>query len=52
MPELEYAINPRDPELNIEWEIASNKTIKKIISIKDAQAPSLEQRKLDGLLPK
>ena len=52
LPELEFEINPRDPELNIEWEIASNEKIKKIISAKDVKAPSLERRKLDNLLPK
>jgi len=51
MPNLEYEINPNDPELAINWDHIGNAGTEKLISKKDSNAPTLEQRRLDNLLP-
>jgi dTDP-4-dehydrorhamnose 3,5-epimerase len=45
-PDLEYAINPLDADLNIDWPISQM-----IISNKDTNAPSLTQLRQLGKLP-
>lgn len=47
-PEAEKAINPLCSTLNIEW----NKDIPILLSPKDEAAPSLDQQKSAGLLPR
>lgn len=50
-PQDEYEINPMDSDLNIDWPLGLVGETGLIISYKDAQAPSLAQRMLDGKLP-
>lgn len=50
-PEFEYEISPRDSELNIEWQLNSGLELTNILSKKDSLAPSLENRRVSGLLP-
>jgi dTDP-4-dehydrorhamnose 3,5-epimerase len=50
-PEFEYGIHPMDPELNINWNLGSDLDNSAIISAKDLDAPTLEERKLEGRLP-
>lgn len=47
-PEREHGVNPLDPELGIAWP----EHIPPILSPKDAQAPSLAEAGLTGLLPR
>jgi len=46
--EAEKAINPLCPTLNIEW----NNNFQILLSLKDEAAPSLDQQKSAGLLPR
>lgn len=50
-PEFEYEISPRDTDLKIEWESNSGLELTNILSKKDYLAPSLENRRVNGLLP-
>lgn len=45
-PSREFAVNPLDPELGIEWPVAEP-----TLSTRDAAAPSLAQALADSLLP-
>lgn len=51
-PSNEFEINPLDPDLNIDWHLDLVGNTGHIISPKDAQAPSLQERLADGRLPK
>ena len=51
-PSHEFEINPLDPDLNIDWHLDLVGNTGHIISPKDAQAPSLQERLADGRLPK
>lgn len=46
-PSEEYEINPLDPELGIDWPLAE-----RLMSPKDANAPTLDTRLSEGNLPK
>ena len=50
-PELEYEIQPFDPDLDIDWrlELLGGTEVK--MSPKDAKAPTLGQRSIEGKLP-
>ena len=48
-PSEEYAINPLDPALAVNWRMNTSELI---ISEKDRNAPTLEGRKTSGKLPK
>lgn len=50
-PEFEYEIQPTDPAMKIDWHLELIGGVGVILSPKDAQAPTLEQRRLDGKLP-
>ena len=50
-PELEFGILPTDTELNIDWHLESLGGMNPVLSEKDAEAPTLEARKLEGKLP-
>ena len=50
-PELEFGILPTDTELNIDWHLKSLHGMNPVLSEKDAEAPTLEARKLEGKLP-
>lgn len=51
MPELEYEIQPLDPDLGIDWKFELLAGTKVIMSQKDAEAPTLTQRFIEGKLP-
>jgi dTDP-4-dehydrorhamnose 3,5-epimerase len=51
MPEFEYEINPTDAALNINWHLELSGGIGYVMSPKDAQAPTLEERRAAGQLP-
>ena len=46
-PQEEFEINPRDPELAIEWP-----GVEHLVSSKDASASILAERKAEGRLPR
>jgi len=46
-PEREHGVHPLDPDIGIAWPDG----IEPVLSGKDADAPSLEQARRDGLLP-
>lgn len=50
-PEFEFAIQPTDPDLGIDWHLALIGGIGTVTSPKDAQAPTLESRKISNELP-
>jgi dTDP-4-dehydrorhamnose 3,5-epimerase len=50
-PEFEYEINPFDEELDIKWDFEMIDGRAYVMSEKDAQAPSLNHRKINGELP-
>ena len=50
--ENEYGISPKDPELNIAWPNSFSKSINKIVSTKDSQAPTIKERQELGELPR
>ena len=50
-PELEFGILPTDTELDIDWHLNSLDGMNPVLSEKDAGAPTLEARKLEGKLP-
>lgn len=50
-PELEFGILPTDAELAINWHFKSLDETNLVLSTKDAEAPTLEARKLEGKLP-
>ena len=50
-PNLEYGIQPTDPELNINWHLELIGGVGVVFSTKDAQAPSLKERFTEGKLP-
>lgn len=51
-PELEFEIQPFDPDLDIDWklELLGGTDVK--MSQKDTKAPTLSQRSIEGKLPK
>ena len=51
-PDVEYEIQPTDPELNIDWHLQLIGGVGVVISDKDAQAPTLAERLAEGKLPK
>ncbi len=50
-PELEYEIQPLDPDLGIDWNLELLGGTELIMSQKDAEAPTLAQRFIEGKLP-
>lgn len=50
-PGFEFEIQPTDPELGIDWHLELTDGIGILISPKDAQAPSLQERATKGQLP-
>lgn len=50
-PELEYEIQPLDPDLGIDWKLELLGGTELIMSQKDAEAPTLAQRFIEGKLP-
>ena len=50
-PELEYEIQPFDPDLDIDWKLELLGGTELIMSQKDAEAPTLAQRFIEGKLP-
>lgn len=51
-PKTEYEINPLDPGLKINWESEIINKPEILMSPKDSASPTLEERNLEGLLPK
>lgn len=51
-PEFEFDIQPTDPDMGIDWHLELIGGIGMVTSPKDAQAPTLEQRRIKGSLPK
>ena len=51
-PDVEFEIQPTDPELNIDWHLQLIGGVGVVISDKDAQAPTLAERFAEGKLPK
>ena len=49
-PASEFEIKPTDPDLGIDWHLALIGGIGTVISPKDAQAPTLEERRIQGKL--
>lgn len=49
-PEFEFEINPTDPDLGIDWHLNLIGEVGTVISPKDAQAPTLEERRVQGKL--
>lgn len=47
-PDEEHEINPLDPDIAIDWGIPSDELL---LSLKDAVAPSLQERRIQGNLP-
>jgi len=50
-PAFEYEIQPTDPDLNINWNHELTAGLEFVISEKDSQAPSLQDRASRGQLP-
>jgi dTDP-4-dehydrorhamnose 3,5-epimerase len=50
-PEFELEIQPTDPAMKIDWHLELIGGVGIVLSPKDAKAPTLEQRKLEGKLP-
>ncbi len=50
-PELEYEIQPFDPDLDINWKLELLGSTEVKMSPKDASAPTLSQRSTEGKLP-
>jgi dTDP-4-dehydrorhamnose 3,5-epimerase len=50
-PSFEYEIQPNDPELNINWHLELTGGVGVVVSQKDSQAPSLQERARNGQLP-
>lgn len=48
-PEREHGVNPLDPQLGISWDFEADELL---ISAKDRSAPTLEQARAEGLLPR
>jgi dTDP-4-dehydrorhamnose 3,5-epimerase len=51
-PSEEFEINPMDPELGIDWQLGLVGGMGVIMSPKDAQAPTLAERLVQGKLPR
>ena len=51
-PEFEFAIQPTDVELNIDWQVDSILKSSYLLSAKDLKAPTLAERLSEGTLPK
>jgi len=50
-PEFEFEIQPTDPELGINWHLELIGGVGFVTSAKDAQAPTLEERRTEKRLP-
>ena len=50
-PEHEFEIHPTDPQLEIDWHLELLNGVNFLLSPKDANAPTMEQRRLEGKLP-
>ena len=50
-PDFEYEIKPTDSELGINWHLELIGGVGVVVSAKDAQAPSLDERFTEGKLP-
>ena len=48
-PEFEFEIQPTDPDMGIDWHLELIGGIGMVTSPKDAQAPTLEQRRIEGM---
>ena len=51
-PEFEYEILPTDQDLNIDWHLELVSGVAIVMSAKDASAPTLEEQRILGKLPK
>lgn len=49
-PEFEFEIQPTDPDLGIDWHLTLIGGVGTVLSPKDAQAPTLEERRIQGKL--
>ena len=49
-PEFEFEIQPTDPDMGIDWHLELIGGIGMLTSPKDAQAPTLKQRRIEGML--